>query len=356
MAKKTARKLLWPTNKDILVRVVFLHVGQGSSSLVLVADGDSYKTLLVDINRDGENGGINVAALITDLLDGEPLHAFVNTHPHDDHLRGVTELSEAVDINQVWHSGHVPSKKYGAAYDDLKKLIKKVKDAGGSEVTLQGSKQSQSIGDGKYHVLAPAEYVTDDVNEDEADERYRRIHEQCAVLKFGDGSNWIMIAGDADRDAFEKHIVEYHKDRLGAVALAAPHHGSRTFFRYDEKDDAYLKGLEAINPDYVIISAPTVDESKHDHPHKDAVKLYADHVTSDCVLHTGENRYSYICDIYRDGTYSGVQDDKGELAAEYTIESEDEEKDSGARSSAAAAAAAMPSRRTRVDDRPMGRQ
>ncbi len=29
----TARELLWPTDTDILVRVVFLYVGQGTSTL-----------------------------------------------------------------------------------------------------------------------------------------------------------------------------------------------------------------------------------------------------------------------------------------------------------------------------------
>src|SRR5262249_19086461 len=160
-----------------------------------------------------------------------PLHAFVNTHPHDDHIRGVEDLSDVVTIENVWHSGHLPSKKHGATYDNLKRVMDKARKAGGYVVILEGSRSPKSLGEAHYYVLAPAEYVTDDVNEAEAAECYNRIHEQCAVLKFGKGSAWIMIPGDADRVAFEKHITDYHRELLGAFVLAASHHGSRTFFR-----------------------------------------------------------------------------------------------------------------------------
>ena len=76
------------------------------------------------------------------------------------------------------------------------------------------------------------------------------------VMKFGAGSTWIMVTGDADRDAWEKHIAPYHKDRLQAVVLGAPHHGSRSFFRYDEEETPYLEALQTIAPQYVVISAP----------------------------------------------------------------------------------------------------
>jgi beta-lactamase superfamily II metal-dependent hydrolase len=325
----TARSVLWPSDTNILVRVAILYVGQGSCAIVFAASGNSYKVVLIDINLDSGAGGIDVPKLMKDLLDGEALHAFVNTHPHDDHLRGVEDLSDTVTINNVWHSGHIPSKKYGASYDNLKRVIAKVKKANGddAEVILEGSRSAKTLGDAAYYVLGPAEHVTDDVNEDEADARYARIHEQCAVLKFGKGKQWIMIAGDADRKAFEDHITDYHKERLGAFALAGSHHGSRTFFREtdDEDDEPYLDALKAINPTYVVISAPKQSESKHEHPHDDAVELYEDHVGSKNVLHTGADRKCFIFDIFKDGTVSGILDDGGKLAKEYGLSDGDDD-------------------------------
>ena len=343
-----ARDALWPSDPNILVRAAFLHVGQGESTIVLVANGaGEYLSLVIDSNLDEEREGVDVPRLVEDLLEGSHLHAFVNTHPHKDHLHGVLELSEAVEIDNVMHSGHKPGKEHDDAFQALKDVIKKVKDCGGAEVILQGSKTATPIGEAECHVLAPAAYVSDDIEGEKPEARYRRIHEQCAVLKFGKDSSWIMITGDADRDAWEKHITEYHKENVGASVLSAPHHGSRTFFKNDENDDPNVAALEAIAPDYVVISAPRVEESPHGHPHEEAVELYESQVGADAILHTGDKRYCFICDIYRDGGYH-VQDDKGELVSEYKLGGGG---DNGDKSKAYAIPAVVG---TKVDQRPMG--
>jgi len=348
----TAKELLWPTDTDILVRVVFLYVGQGTSTIVIVADNDTYKVMLIDINLDAQRGGIDVPMMLMDLLGGEDLFAFVNSHPHDDHLRGIAELSEMVNILEVWHSGHKPSKKYGEAYEQLQDVIKKITDAGGKEITLERTDVPTRLGDAQYHVLSPSEWLTDDVNDEQADERYARIHEQCAVLKFGKDRVWVMLPGDANRNAFEKHITDHYGDAMHSQTLGASHHGSRSYFRDSEEDEPYVEALNLTDPNYIVISAPTQEESPHDHPHDDAVNIYAKKVGEDNILHTGKSHYSYICDIYRDGTYSGVQDDKGVLAQKYPLESEENSKDGNNRKSAPYVAPMIIG--TRVDDRPMG--
>lgn len=354
-----ARDVIWPTNNEILIRAVFFHVGQGDSTLVLVKDDSTYKSILVDINLDEKNGGIDVPRLMKDLLkdEGSKLGVFVNTHPHNDHLRGVVALSDEVDIQEVWHSGHKPGKKHDQAYQDLQTVIKKVtkKHGTAAETKLLGSRSATEIGEAEYYVLAPAEYVTDDIDGESADDRYRRIHEQCAVVKFGKDKTWILLAGDADRDAWEQHITDYHKKRLPAKVLGAAHHGSRTFFRYDKKDDPYLDALKAIGPDYVILSAPTTEESPHEHPHDDAVELYEDEVGEDNVLHTGDPRQSFICDVFTDGKITVESDTK--LFDEYALDEDDEEgeKDEDEKANARAkAATATIITGTRIDRRPMG--
>ena len=280
---------------------------------------------------------------MTDLLEDKSLDVFINSHPHDDHLRGIVELSEEIEINEIWHSGHKPGRKHDDAYKDLMEVVDKVKD-GGHEIILKGSKEQILIGEASYYILAPAKYVSDDISDEDPDTRYRRIHEQCAVLKFGIEQTWCMIPGDADRDAFEKHITKYHKERLKSIVLTASHHGSRSFFRYDEEDDPYLDALNEIDPDYVVISAPKKEESKHGHPNDDAVKMYQDKVDdANNVLHTGDKRYCYLCDIYDDGSYSGIYDDKGELVEKYPI------KDNKNRITPIPV-----THHTRVDDRGMG--
>jgi competence protein ComEC len=339
MAKNTvARRLLYPTDPDILCRVAFLYVGQGASAIVFMKAPVGYKVLVVDVNLDRKRGGIDVPKLMTDLLDqGEDLEAFVNTHPHNDHLCGTAELGDAVTIKNVWHSGHVPGKDDMGKYEELQKLIKKVKKNGGEEHVLEGSRTSSPLGLAEYHVLAPAGYVTDDVNDETPERRRQRIHEQCAVIKFGKAPNWIMIAGDADKCAFEEHITKYHKDRLPSLVLAAPHHGSRTFFKEDRDDEPYKDALRTIAPEYVVVSAPEV--SPHEHPHEDAMKLYEEQCGKGNVLYMGEGgqNYSYITYGFTgdDNDGDGGGGSKGKLRAMITV-------------------AAPAYARTRVDDRPMG--
>lgn len=349
-----AREILYPANGDILVRVAFLYVGQGSSTVIFVADGDTYTTLLLDIHLDRNLGGIDVPRLMTDLLDGGSLDVFLNSHPHNDHTCGVEELHNAVPIDAVWHSGHIPSKEHEGAYAELQRVIAAVIDAGGEEEELCGSRTPKAIGEAECYVLSPAQHVKDDISDETSEGRDRRIHEHCTVLRIGRDDTWVMLPGDADRDAWEKHITDYYGPlgKLASQVLAAAHHGSRTFFRYAEGDEPYLDALEAIDPEYVVISAPKREESPHGHPHEDAVALYAAHVGDDNVLHTGQDRYTYICDVFHDGQYP-ISSDQGELAEEYGFKDKDDEG-GGQKSRWVAPAISFP--RTRVDDRPMGGQ
>lgn len=346
MAKNVAREVLWPNNKKILVRAAFLHVGQGNSGIVFVRDGDVYRVAVVDINLDRKVSGIDVPRLVKDLLDGQSLEAFVNTHPHDDHLCGTKELSDAVDIKAVWHSNHKPSKKYGSKHSELTALIAKVKKKYGdaAEVVIEGSKSFVTYGDAAYHFLAPAEHVTEDVNEEDADKRRARIHEQCGVIKFGRDKQWVIFVGDADRCAFEKHITKYHKDRLPSFCLCASHHGSNSFFREKDDQDPYMDGLNAINPSYIVISAPTQKESKHGHPDDFAMEKYENKVKTENTFHTGEDRYCFIFDILDDGTVSVPQDDQGKLAEEYGLDEDEGDKGGGEKSKAAATGPFIPPR------------
>jgi competence protein ComEC len=354
-----AQEVLWPKDSRVLIRVGMLYVGQGDASVVLVKDGSTYKTVLIDINRDNEgNNGINVPRLMKDLLVDQKgrLDRFINTHPHNDHLDDITELSDEVDIHEVWESGYVPGKEDKASYEELQAVIKKVKKKHGEGAAseMSASRSPIKFGEAEIYILSPADHVKKDIaDEDDAASR-RRIHEHCAVLRFGKNSTWVLFTGDADRTAFEEHITEYHKERLPSQILNASHHGSRTFFKHTEDDDPYKTALETINPQYVIVSAPKQSESRHKHPHDDAMKLYKEQVGKDeNLMHTGANQESFICDIFTDGSFVVREDTK--LVDEYGRDNDKKETKSNGKknSSNIAFPVAAPMIATRLDDRPM---
>jgi competence protein ComEC len=336
-------------------RAVFLYVGQGESTLLAVPEGDRHRIVLVDSNEDEEgNNGIDITKLLEDLFRDtqDRLAAYINTHPHMDHFDGVRKIYDAVGIDQLWHSGHKPGGDHKDAYKDLEYVMQKLGDS--RVFCLKGSREDNKLadkevklGDINYNVLSPAEYVSDVIDDEDPDARYRRIHEQCGVIRFryGQQEKQILLTGDANRKAWETHITDYHKDRLPSTVLSAVHHGSNTFFweNADAEGDPYTEHLKAINPTHVIVSAPTREKSKHDHPHKEAMEQYESQVGKDKVHHLGQREECIIVDIDESGGIDLYPDD--ELVSAYGSKTNDGKSSSGG---------GGPIIMTRLDRKPMG--
>ncbi len=290
--------------------------------------------MLLDNNIDRSAGGIDTVKLLKDLLGEKNLDVFMNTHPHKDHTEGIEAIHKEVGVKEVWHSGHEPGEKHDDAYQEMKRVIKNIgseneyKFFGSNDLNkirkCDGETQLvKKLGDVDYQVLSPAQYLCDEIADEDDEKRYRRIHEHCAVIKFtyGDQPKSILMTGDADRVAWQEHIVDYHKDALPSDVLSAVHHGSRTFFKFPHNDeDIYETHIETIAPTYLVVSAPKQKESGHDHPHNDAMKLYKKHVDEDNTFHLGDKRESVIIDIHSNGIIEVVLDQ--ELASIYGFDDE----------------------------------
>jgi len=359
-----AKKIIVP-KKPHIFRIIFLYVGQGDSTLLVIPDDENYKYLLIDSNYDKSAGGIDLLKLLSDLFKQEKneeeneeeneIEVYINTHPHADHLRGVKEIFEKINIKKIWHSGHKPSKDHIDVYKELKFVIDKL---GNKNVfCLKGSSEDNKLddkiirlGDINYNILAPAEHVSDEIEDEKPEDRYKRIHEQCGVIRFkyGDDEKQILITGDADYDAWKNHITDYHKDRLSATVISAAHHGSNSFFwkNSDTTEKPYKDHLEKINPTYIIVSAPKQKESRHGHPDKKAMELYKEEVGEDNLFHLGKKRECIIVDIEKNGEINLYPDD--ELVKEYRLKSNDE--DDGDDGEKLVAPAVI----TELDKKPMG--
>lgn len=290
-------------------RTIFLYVGQGDATLMMIPDGEQHKFLLIDSNKS-ENG-VNIPDLLkNEIADGELI--FINTHPHKDHLRGVDEIHKTVTIGEIWHSGHLPHKDNREDYDKMQDIISKIGDE--NEYYLRGSQEKNAlhtdkeetskvdkkIGDVDFQVLSPAKYVCEEIDDEDPEIRRKQIHEQCGVIKFTYKNKSILITGDSDKEAWMEHITPYYNDLLSADVLSASHHGSRSFFKDGEDDEnPFKEHIERINPEYLVISAPK--ESQFDHPHEDAMEIYREYVPADGIFNLGEKEQSLIVDIDADG-------------------------------------------------------
>lgn len=353
----TAKEVIIPKELNIF-RTVFLYVGQGDSTLLVVPDGTSYKYVLIDSNEDDSAGPIDLLKLLKDLFKGteDKLEVYINTHPHKDHLDEVKKIYKEIGIRQVWHSGHKPGGEHKDVYEDFEYVMKELGEK--NVFRLRGSREENKLdettvklGDINYNVLAPADYVSDEIEGEKPEDRYKRIHDQCGVIRFkyGKDEKQILITGDADYTAWKDHITDYHADRLPSKVLSAVHHGSNSFFWKDSdtKEDPYKKHLEKIKPTYVVVSAPKSKESRHGHPDREAMDLYREEVGEDNLFHLGKKRECIIVDIKADGEIELYHDD--ELVKEYGAEGDG---DNGKGSKTAAIISPVI---TKIDRKPMGR-
>lgn len=358
-----AERIIKPSKAGIF-RTIFLYTGQGESTLLVIPTGskkEDYMYVLVDSDLDKEPNEINLVDMFKDLFkNGGKLSAFINTHPHNDHMGGIREIYDEVGFAEVWHSNHKPGGDHKDKFEDLKYVIKKVGKS--NEFFLKGTNDinkirksddtelKKKLGDIDYQVFSPAEYLCEEIDDEDPDDRYDRIHEQCGVIKFTYGSDAksILITGDSDKAAWKDHITDYHKDNLPSTILSASHHGSRTFFKTNEDDeDVYEKHIKKISPSYLVISAPKQEDSPHDHPHDDAMELYKKYVDETNILHLGKNVESVIVDIDSSGNLE-VRLDK-DLIEAYGKSDDDKEK-----VSKAAPTFFIGSQTTRIDEKPQG--
>lgn len=356
----TAQEVIKP-NQTGIFRAVFLYVGQGASTILAIPNGESYTYVLIDSNTDTTCGGIDLLSMLKDLFHGtkDEIDVYINTHPHKDHLKQVKKIYDEIGIKQVWHSGHKPGGDHKESYEELAYVMKKVGEE--NVFKLKGTTEENKLddkivqlGDITYNVLAPAAYVSEDIEDEKLEDRYRRIHEQCGVirLKYGAQEKQFLITGDADYTAWHDHITDYHKDRLPSTVLSAAHHGSNSFFwtNSNTEDDPYKEHLEKINPTYVIVSAPKQKESPHEHPDDEAMKLYKEQVGEDNVFHLGKNRECIIVDIHKDGTIYLDPDDR--LVKEYGTTSDDDKGSNGGNK--ASKVTVLGPAISKIDHKPMG--
>jgi competence protein ComEC len=366
-----AQKVLQPTTAGIF-RTAFLYTGQGEVTLMIIPTGpqvSDYIYVLIDCDEDKGKDEIEVVKMLQDLFkDKGRLSVYINTHPHKDHLAGVQSIYDSIGIDEVWHSNHKPSGSDDSSYQELKYVLKKIGKQ--NEYHLKGTrslntiqtsrenideKVTKKLGNINFQVLSPAKFVCEDIESEESDEtRRKRIHEQCGVIKFTYNGISILITGDSDKTAWQDNsITDYYYESLPSTFLSASHHGSYTFFK-DKKDDedVFLKHIQKISPEYTIISAPKQSESKHDHPHDEALKIYKEYSSQD-VLHLGNedgNPYSVIVDIDNYGRYSVNFDE--ELIKAYGYK--DEEVEESSKSNSVRVLSSGFGIGTKLDNKPMG--
>lgn len=226
--------------KDLTVEV--LDIGQGDAILihsfgqiVLVDTGDiPMKDKLVAYLK---KAGIKT------------IDKVIITHPHADHLGGMSAVFDNFDVKAIYDSGQTTTT---ATYKNYLAAVKKKN----IPFTIVKPGEQLDLGSGvTLKFLAPLQPLFSGGKDD--------LNNNSVVSKLVYGNFSMLLTGDAEQEA-EARILKEYGTELKSTVLKSGHHGSNT-----ASSEPFLK---AVAPEAVIISVGANND--YHHPHPSTMKKY----------------------------------------------------------------------------------
>jgi len=243
--------------------VHFLDVGQGDT-ILLEHGGD---TMLIDSGEIGK--GDDVATYVKN--EGiTSLDFVVATHPHSDHIGGMSVILNDFPIGHFVDSGYpYTSKTYENMLTTIdKKNIPFVTPKRGDKIDFSSGIDVQVLNPGST-------YFTDDVNQN------------SVVLKITNGKVTFLLMGDASLEA-ESSIMNDGYD-VNSEILKVGHHGSRT--------SSGASFISAVSPAVSVIEVG--EGNDYGHPHQETLerlqkisKVYRTDLDGTITISTDGSAYS----------------------------------------------------------------
>ena len=277
-AEPTGADLAPPS--DSTLRIIFLDVGQGDAVLIQAPEG---QTALVDA------GPRNVVPLLQQL-GVERIDLLVATHPHADHIGGMTGVIAALPVRFYMDNGDPHTTQ------TYRRLLAAL-DSRPDITYLEATPRTISLGSASIEVLPLLPRGTAGLND-------RSV---ALVVRFGDFK--AFLSGDSEVRQLS-HLVG-QRAVPDVALLKAAHHGSDNGFTWEF--------LRAATPEVVVIS---VGRNGYGHPRPEALAAYTSAGAE--VLRTDMHGHVEVRG-YGDGRYDVVQGQQMEaLGAGAVLESGEE--------------------------------
>ena len=263
-------------NAQVKLIVHFIDVGQGDSTLLESAG----EFVLIDAGEK-EYGDDVVDYLRSRCAD--TLKYVIATHPHSDHVGGLTKV-----INTVSTQNFITSET-----DQTTRTWLNVLDAvDRNDVNYIDAEPgaTYSFGEAEFTVLGPLSQSSSGYNNDSV-----VIRAACGDIRF-------LLTGDAEKQS-EKELLNAGTD-LKADVLKCGHHGSSS--------SSTAKFLKAVRPTYAVISCG--EDNDYGHPHKETLQKLE---MLGCTVYRTDEDGTVIA--YTDGhTLSFSTEKGGASAADHT--------------------------------------
>jgi competence protein ComEC len=240
--------------------VTFADVGQGDAALIGTPSG---RNILID-------GGPSPARLVR-LLGNKlsfwdrSIDLVVLTHPHEDHVSGLTEALRKYEIEHVLG----PEVQYDSpAHEDWRGAVR----SEGARVIRATAGQTIDFGDGVLiQVLNPPERRLEGTVSD--------LDNASVVVRMVYGDVSFLFTGDVFSEA-EAWLVGTDAP-IDSDVLKVAHHGSRS--------SSGEEFVEKVSPVAAVISVG--EKNRHGHPHAETLETLHRHVASALVFETMEVGY-----------------------------------------------------------------
>lgn len=220
--------------------VNFLDVGQGDSEFIQLPDG---KCMLIDAST------AEYAETVYDEISSigyERIDYLVATHPHADHIGGMTDIVNAFDIGEIY----MPKAQTDTR--TFEHLLQSVSDKGLSIKTASAGTVIYNDDTLSIELLAP---VSTD---------YDNLNNYSAVVRLEYGECVFLFMGDAEEQVEKELLDKYPSERLAADVIKVGHHGSST--------SSSEKFVYTVKPDYAVIEVG--EGNSYGHPHSESLERW----------------------------------------------------------------------------------
>jgi competence protein ComEC len=224
------------------VEATFLDVGQGDSSFLRLPGGE---TVLVDAGGSHGDRWDPGAARVVPFLEAQGvrrLDLVVASHPHPDHIGGLSAVFEAVEVGELWVCWHeLESNPW------LRSLLERARRRG---VRVTQPRRLR-LGQVTIRPLWPRS-----AEGGCADPAYD-ANDNSIVLRVEHGRGALLLTGDIEEPA-EADLVALNLP-IRSQVLKVPHHGSNS--------SSSLAFLRAVSPRVAVVSCGAGNSFRFPHGH-----------------------------------------------------------------------------------------
>lgn len=239
------------------LRIAFLDVGQGDSTLISCPNGEN---ILIDA---GSLSGVGADAIRDQLLprlnpNDNRIDTLIITHADADHYNRLEDVLDEVPVDQVFWVG--TEQDYANYFwdwfdDNLKPISTHLTD---TDLDSPNSPNTQiDCGEAEVYVIAAGVVAT---------ESRKNAASIVLMVRYGDFK--AVFTGDATHDTEDFIMDRYSADWLDVDLLKMGHHGSLSTSTSEDWADA-------LSPEISVVSAGY--QNTHGHPRREVIQRLEPH-------------------------------------------------------------------------------